>query len=402
MRMETYIRKSLGMKAHRVTAVREEAGELVAQVERIGRRRLCCGRCGLEAKGTKGHTERSRRWRDLSMGQKWLVIVYWPYRAVCRACGVTTEGVPWSDRWSRLTRRLAEAVALMAKDRDWKATARFFAVNWKTVLTVVKRAVERGLARRRLKPVRWIGIDEVSRKKGHHYLTVVYDLKRHQLLWVGEGRTEETVNEFFTWLGKRRSQRLRVVCMDMWAPYLKAVRTRAPQATVAFDRFHLVRHVSDAVDEVRRSLMRKLKSPFRALVKGTRFVLLKNPWNLTPRQKQQLNALVRSNSPLSRAYYLKEDFQRFFDYLREGWARKHLEHWLRWASHSRLRPFQRLAQMVREHLDGILAWTWIGVTNGALEGMNNKIKLLSHRAFGFRNVENYRSAIYHCCANLPM
>jgi len=401
MRMETYIRKSLGMKAHRVVRVREEADVLVGEVERCAHRKLRCGRCGLEAKGTKGRVEGPRRWRDLSMGRKWLVIAYWPYRVVCAVCGVSVEGVPWAERWARVTRRLAEAVAAMTKDRDWKATAAHFALNWKTVLSAVKRTVERGLAKRRLKAIRWIGMDEVSRKKGHHYLTLVYDLERQQLLWVGEGRSEETVKGFFAWLGLRRCRHLKVVCMDMWRPYLNAVREGAPQATVAFDRFHLVRHLNEAVDDVRRGLVRKLKAPFRALVKGTRFVLLKNPWNLTPRQRQQLNALVRQNSPLSRAWYLKEDFQRFFDYTREGWARKHLDHWLQWAARSRLAPFKKLARLVREHLDGILAWTKIRVTNGALEGMNNKVKLVSHRAFGFRNVEHYKMAIYHCCANLP-
>jgi len=329
------------------------------------------------------------------------VVLYWPWRVVCPACGVTTEGVPWAQRWSRITHRLAEAVALMAKDRDWKATAACFALDWKTVLSAVRRAVERGLAKRKLRPVRWIGIDEVSRKKGHHYLTLSYDLERHRLLWVGEDRREETVNGFFGWLGRRRSRNLAVVCMDMWAAYLNAVRTHAPQAVVAFDRFHLVRHLNKAVDEVRRSLVRKLHSPLRAQIKGTRFVLLKNPWNLAPSQRQQLNALVRQNSPLSRAWYLKEDFQRFFDYVREGWARQHLEHWLRWASRSRLAPFKRFAALVREHFEGILAWTKVRVTNGALEGLNNKVKLVAHRAFGFRNLENLKIAIYHCCAHLP-
>jgi len=401
MRMETYIRKSLGMKAHRVVLVVEEAGQVVAEVERCSHRRLRCGRCGLVAKGTKGRTRGLRRWRDLSMGGKWLVIVYGPYRVVCAVCGVTTERVPWAERWARITRRLAEAVAAMAKDRDWKATASYFALNWKTVVSAVERAVARGLAKRKLRPIHWIGIDEVSRKKGHHYLTLVYDLERSHLLWVGEGRSEETVRGFFTWLGRRRSAHLKAVCMDMWRPYLNAVREHAPHAVVAFDRFHLVRHLNEAVDSVRRRLVRQLKNPGRALIKGTRFVLLKNPWNLTPRQRQQLNALVRANSPLSRAWYLKEDFQRFFDYAKEGWARKHLEHWLQWAVRSRLAPFKVVAHLVREHLDGILAWTTLRVTNGALEGMNNKVKLISHRAFGFRNVEHYKMAIYHCCANLP-
>jgi transposase len=389
------------MKAHRVTRVVEEGSVLVAEVERCAHRKLRCGRCGLTVKGTKGRVEAARRWRDLSMGGKWLVIAYWPCRVVCAVCGVTAEGVPWAERWSRITRRLADAVASMAKDRDWKATARHFALGWKTVLAAVKRTVERGLAKRKLKAIRWIGIDEVSRKKGHHYLTLAYDLERRYLLWAGEGRSEETLKAFFAWLGPRRRRHLKVVCMDMWRPYLNAVREQAPQAVVAFDRFHLVRHLNEAVDEVRRSLVRKLNHPLRALVKGTRFVLLKNPWNLTRKQKRQLNAVVRQNSPLSRAWYLKEDFQRFFDYVREGWAKKHLDQWLHWAARSRLTPFKDLARLIRKHLEGILAWTTIRVTNGALEGMNNKVKLVSHRAFGFRNVEHYKMAIYHCCANLP-
>jgi transposase len=171
---------------------------------------------------------------------------------------------------------------------------------------------------------------------------------------------------------------------------------------VCFDRFHVVHHLGEAVDEVRRSLVRKLAGPEKALIKGTRFVLLKNPWNLTPAQKQSLTALVRTNGPLSRAWYLKEDFQRFWDYLSEGWAEKHLRKWLWWASHSRLEPFQAFARMVRGHLDGILAWTKLRITNGALEGMNNKVKLVSHRSYGFRNDDRYIEAIYHNCGALPL
>lgn len=401
MRMETYIRKGLGMKAHRVVEATETADAVVAHVERIGRRALQCGRCGMEVRQTKGRAERARRWRDLSMAGKWLVIRYRPMRVRCPICGVTTERVPWAERYARITRRLTEAIAAMTKDRNWKETARFFALDWKTVVTAVKRVVARGLAKRKLKPIRIIGIDEVSRKKGHHYLTLVYDLARRRLLWVGEGRTTETVNAFFKWLGKRRAKNLEVVCLDMWQAYLSAVKEHAPQATRVFDRFHVVRHLNQAVDAVRRALWRKLSGPLRRAVKGTRFVLLKNPWNLTPKQKRRLSELVRQNNALSRAYYLKEDFQRFWDYVYEGWAKKHMKHWLWWASHSRLEPFKDFARMVRDHLDGILAWTKARVSNGALEGTNNKVKLVSHRAFGFRNAENYKVAIYHVCGNLP-
>lgn len=401
MRMETYIRKSLGMKSHFVVAVTEGKTELVAHVEPFRRRYLRCGSCGSEVKSRRGPTERPRRWRDLSMGDKWLVIEYWPWRVRCPRCGIRTEKVPWAEPRCRITRRLAQAVALMAKDRSWQKTAAFFGLNWKTVTAVVKRAVARGLTKRKLKTIRVIGIDEVSRKKGHHYLTLVYDLARGQLLWVGEERKEETLEQFFAWLGKRRSRNLEVACMDMWKPYLNVVRRRAVKATIVFDRFHVVQHLNKAIDEVRRSLWRKLAGALRQAVKGTRFVLLKNPWNLTPKQKRQLSVIVRSNSPLSRAYYLKEDFRRFWDYVYEGWAKKHMKQWLWWASHSRLEPFKEFARMIRDHLQGILAWTKLRVSNGALEGMNNKVKLVSHRAYGFRNVENYKAAIYHVCGNLP-
>ena len=148
--------------------------------------------------------------------------------------------------------------------------------------------------------------------------------------------------------------------------------------------------------------IRKLRGPTKALIKGTRFVLLKNPWNLTPKQKRSLSSLVRSNHPLARACYLKEDFQRFWDHLHETWAWRHLDQWLWWASHSRLEPFKVFAKMIRKHKAGILAWTKLRISNGMLEGMNNKVTLVSHRSYGFRNDDRHIEAIYHDCAGLPL
>jgi transposase len=331
-----------------------------------------------------------------------LVLAYTARRVVCPKCGVRVERVPWADRWSRVTKSLTRAVATLARKTDLSTVATQYRVNWKTVASIIRRVVDWGLSRRRQRPLRVLGIDEVSRKRGHRYLTLVYDLERGELVWIGKDRTKATVERFFDALGWRRSRTIKAVCMDMWAPYLDVVEKRAPQATVCFDRFHVVRHLNAAVDEVRRSLVRKLAGPDKALVKGTRFVLLKNPWNLTPKQKQSLQALVRGNSPLSRAWYLKEDFQRFWDYVREGWAERHLDKWLWWASHSRLKPFKDFARLIRKHREGILAWTKLRISNGELEGMNNKVKLVSHRSYGFRNDDRYIEAIYHNCARLPL
>ena len=401
MRLEHGIRRWLGLSAHYVREIRETPEGLTAEVEAIEGRRPRCGRCGRKVERTKGRTRR-RMWRDLKIRHLPLIIAYTPRRVVCPQCGVRVEQVPWAERWSRVTRSLSRAVAELTRRTDLSTVAEPFGLNWKTVAGIIHTVVRWGLAQRRKRPLRVLGIDEVSRKKGHQYLTLVYDLERGELVWVGKDRTAATVAAFFDELGPRRSRNLQAVCMDMWRPYLEVVRRRAGQATVCFDRFHVVRHLNAAVDPVRRALVRKLAGPARVLVKGTRFVLLKNPWSLTPRQKQSLSALVHRNHPLSRAWYLKEDFQRFWDYVSEGWAQRHLQQWLRWASRSRLEPFKDFARMIREHLNGILAWTRLRISNGALEGMNNKVKLVSHRSYGFRNDDRYIEAIYHNCGALPL
>jgi transposase len=400
MRMETYIRKSLGMKAHWVTEVVETEEGWVARVDRFGNRRLRCGHCGGETRMTRGR-RRERRWKDLSLRDKAFWIVYRPFRVFCPRCGLRVEKVPWARRWERVTQALAQAIALLAKKLSFKEVAEYFGLDWKVVATVVKRVVEEGLKLRKVKTLHILGIDEVSRKKGHRYLTLVYDLKRGKLLWVGLDRKQETLDEFFRWLGKRRARTLRAICLDMWAPYLASVQHHAPQATLVFDRFHVVQHLNRAIDEVRRAEVRRLAHQEGIDLKKTRFILLKNPWNLTPKEHRRLSYLLKLNLPIVRAYYLKEEFQRFWDYLQEKRAQAHLKQWFWWATHSRLQPIIEFARLVKDHLTGLLAWTKLRISNGALEGMNNKIKLVSHRSFGFRNPQFFMTAIYHCCADLP-
>lgn len=302
--------------------------------------------------------------------------------------------MPWARRWERVTQALAQAVALLAKRLSFKEVAQSFGLDWKVVASVVKRVVEEGLKLRKIQTLHLLGIDEVSRKKGHRYLTLVYDPKRGKLLWVGVDRKQETIDEFFRWLGKRRARTLQAICLDMWAPYLASVQDHAPQATLVFDRFHVVQHLNRALDEVRRAEVKRLAHQEGIDLKKTRFILLKNPWNLTPKERRRLSHLLKLNLPIIRAYYLKEEFQRFWDYLQEKRAQAHLKQWLWWATHSRLQPLIEFARLVKEHLPGLLAWTKLRISNGALEGMNNKIKLVSHRSFGFRNPKFFILAIW--------
>jgi transposase len=332
-----------------------------------------------------------------------LNLCYRPRRVDCPRCGVRVEDFPWAEPWARVTTDLSNAVAVLARELSWQGTARQYGLNWKSVATIVQRAVQYGLKHRARPPVHLIGIDEVSRRKGQVYLTVVYDLARRVLLWVGEDRTEEAVKKFFTEeLGRRRCHTLQVVCMDMWAPYAKLVREHAVNAQILFDRFHIVKHLHEAVDAARLELWRQLTAKERVSLKGTRWLLLKNPWNLNDGQKDRLSTLVRWNTPLVRAWYLKESFQLFWGYKQPWRAEQHLRKWMNSAMRSRLEPFKKFVRMLRSHLDGVLAWTKTRLSNGAVEGMNNKIKSISHRSFGFRTAKNFIAAIYHCCARLPL
>jgi len=400
--IETFIRKQLHLKAHTVTKVEETDEYMLVHIDRLGKRLLRCGVCRqrcLEVHDIR----REREWRDLSMRKLPLKLRYRPRRVECPRCGVRVEDFPWAEPWARVTTALSNAVAGLARELSWKGTAREYGLNWKSVATIVKRAVQYGLKHRKRPPVHAIGIDEVSRRKGQVYLTVVYDLERRVLLWVGDNRTEEAVRPFFTKeMGPRRCRTLQVVCMDMWAAYAKLVRDHAVNAQILFDRFHIVKHLNEAVDAARRDLWRQLTTKERVSFKGTRWLLLKNPWNLSSGQKERLSTLVRWNSPLVRAWYLKESFQLFWTYKQPWRAKQHLLKWMNSAMRSRLEPFKKFVGMLRSHLDGVLAWTKTRLSNGAVEGMNNKIKSISHRSFGFRTAEAFIAAIYHCCARLPL
>src|SRR5215471_1378021 len=235
MRVETFLRRQLGLTAHTVTKVEETEKFLIVHIDRLGSRLLRCGVCRQRCR--KVHSmRRTREWRDLSMRKLPLKLRYRPRRVKCPRCGVRVEDFPWAKPWARVTTALANGVAVLARELSWQGTARQYGLDWKSVASIVRRAVDYGRRHRKRPPVHVIGIDEVSRRKGQVYLTVVYDLERRVILWVGDDRTEEAVRPFFTEeLGPRRCRTLPVVCMDMWAAYAKLVRAHAPHAEILFD-----------------------------------------------------------------------------------------------------------------------------------------------------------------------
>lgn len=400
MRLSQLLRVHLRLQVHCVVRVRQRRGGTIeVHLRRIGHRLLRCGRCGRKARFRS--LMDARRWQDLPLLGHRLVIVYAPSRVACPKCGVRVERLPWATPWARVTRPLARVVARLTRKLCWKDVAEEHGLNRKTVVGVVRWAVAYGLKRRKLKRVRVLGVDEVSRRKGQKYFSLFYDLKREILLWIGEDRTEATTRAFFDWFG-RRARSLRAVCLDMWAPYVSVIRERAPKAVLVFDRFHLIKHLNEAVDEVRRVMVRTLSGEARKTIKGSRYLWLTNPWNLRPEQQVRLRELVRQHLPITKAYLLKEAFRRFWAYRERGWAQRFLRSWFWMATHSRLAPMRDFAWLLRRHEAGLLAWIDLRISNGAVEGMNNKIKLVAKRAYGFRTSSHFKLAIYHCCAGLPL
>jgi transposase len=290
----------------------------------------------------------------------------------------------------------------MAKLLAWDVVARMFRISWNTVRSAVKQAVDYGLAHRKLGQVLYIGIDELSRRKGHRYVTNVYDLDQKRLLWSGEGRKKETLEEFFTMHGEALKSTLTAVCCDMWQPYIDIIQTHVPEdVVVVFDKFHIIQHLHQAVDTVRKEEARELRKDHPDLLKKTRYLWLKKPENLTDKQQARLGYLEKLNLKINRAYLLKEAFREFWNYRRKGWAKRFLHKWFWWATHSRLKPLRDFAWMLRDHQEGVLNYFKARITNGIVEGMNNKAKAIAHRCYGFRTETNYILALYHNLGELP-
>jgi transposase len=255
----------------------------------------------------------------------------------------------------------------------------------------------------RLDDLRNIGIDEFSYRRHHRYLTVVVDHDRRRVVWAAPGRSAKTLETFFDELGPERCQAIEAATIDMAAGYIKALAERVPEAQVVFDRFHVQRLASDAVDAVRREQLRELRGTDegRALFHA-RFALLKNPWNLKPKEHDKLATIQQTNEPLYRAYLLKETLAQALGQRDVSRARRGLRDWLSWASRSKLKPFVRVARTIRKHFDGILAYVRLRLTNGVVEGFNNRLRMIARRAYGFHGPGPLAAMLFLCCGGITL
>lgn len=401
MLVEQIIRETLELQGFRIASVEKNSFELLVTIVPDLRYHPRCGRCNTP--GDYRDTQDERRFRHVPVWGIPVTLVYAPCRVTCPRChSVLVENMPWAAGKRRMTKAFAVTIAIWAKMLPWLQVARLFKCSWCTVAASVSYVVTFGLARRDLSDITHIGIDEISRKKGHVYLTNVYDLKTGTLIWSGEGRTKDTLNSFFAFFGEERTSKLEGICCDMWPSFFETVKAKAPLATLVFDKFHIVRQLTEAVDKVRRQEINDKGKEHKDLLAGTRYLWLKNPWNLTDKQKNSLSFLETLNLNIHRAYLLKESFRDFWQSDSKETAVKFLGQWFKWAMESKIKPMQDFALLLIRHEENILTYFDMPISNGAVEGLNNKAKVISHRAYGFRSAKNYVLNLYHCMGNLPM
>jgi len=399
MRATTLLRRTTNLKDTRFTRVRFNKEGIVAEVAPAWRSARCPG-CGVQRPGYDRRP--SRQWRHLDMAGMKLVLEYNPRRVDCKKCGVVVEQVPWASAGSRHTRPFEDMIGYLAQRCDKTTIANMMRIAWATVGSIIERVVARHGLKDRLADLVYIGVDEISYRRHHNYLTVVIDHFRGEVVWAHPGKSADTLKAFFDELGEERCGQIEAVTVDLAGGYIKAITEASPAAKLIFDRFHIQRLAHDALDEVRRDEVRQAEeSGDRSSLKKTRWALQKNPWNLTRFESEKLAELQRSNKRLYRAYLLKEALVGVLDRRQVNVARRKLKEWLAWAGRSRLAPFKKLARTIRSRMEGILEYVRYGcLSNGRSEGINRKIRTITTRSYGFHGAASLIAMITLCCSGI--
>lgn len=408
MRVSAAFSSLLVLEGVHVRGVRFERDRVVVAVA-LRRRRLVCPRCSFSTPHRHDIRSVDSDWRHLDLGVWRLEIRARLRRLVCPTHGVLTEAVPFARYRSDFTRDFEALVAWLATRTDKTTITRLVRIHWRTVGRVIERVGADELDRDRLERLFEIGIDEVSWRKGQRYLTLVTDHHRGRVVWGAEGASAATADLFFDELGAQRSAQIQAISMDMGPGYAKSARAdnHAPQAVICIDSFHVAKLGGEALDEVRREYWNELRSlgdqDAAKRFKDARWALLKRPENLTDRQAQTLRALKAAGGKVARAYALKEALRAIFapgltvDDVAELLAR-----FCSRASRSRMAPFVRLAKTIRRHRDGILAAVRLGLTNARAEALNNKVRLITRRAYGFHSANAALALVLLTCGPITL
>ena len=353
-----------------------------------------CSACGSREVISRGHAE--RRFRSLPIGRRTTAVVLPIPRVECTACGrVRQVKVPFADPRRSYTRSFERYVLELSRSMTIRDVAHHLDIGWDTVKDIQKRDLSRRYAKPKLKHLRALAIDEIAVAKGHRYLTVVMDLESGAVVFVGDGKGADALKPFWKRL-RPSGAKIEAVAMDMSAAYRSAVSIHLPRAVIVFDHFHVVKLFNDKLSDLRRQLYREATDvQHKAVLKGTRWLLLKNAENLDEEkdEKSRLQEALKLNEPLATAYYLKEDLRRFWEQPGKRFATTFLDGWIRRAEASGIKVLQQMARTLAAHRSGLLAYYDVMISSGPMEGTNNKIKTMKRQAYGFRDLEFFKLKI---------
>jgi transposase len=360
-----------------------------------------CPECGRECSIHDCAPERT--WRHLDTMQFTTLIRARTPRADCPEHGVKTMQVRWAAPQGRFTLLFERfAVEVLLASASVSQACVLLGIGWDTAQEIMRRAVQRGLERRQLERLKYLGMDEKSFRRGQSYVTLLTDLEESRVLDVVEERTVEAASQLWDTLSPEQKQGVEAVAVDMWEPFIQTIQTQVPDADIVHDKFHVSKYLGEAVDKVRRQEHKELLAQGDETLKGTRQLWLYNPQNFSPEQAEEFSALKDLQLKVARAWAAKELFSKFWEYRQEGWARRFFKDWFGWVSRSRLKPVVEVAQMLKRHLDNLLTYLKHHITNAVTEGLNSKIQSLKGAARGFRNFRNYRIRILFFCGKLNL
>jgi transposase len=338
--------------------------------------------------------------RDLGCGDKRVYLEFEVRRVACLQCGaVKTERLEWLADNPFYTKRFGQYIGRRCETASISAIAREFHLDWKTVKQLEQQYLQAKLKKHPVAGPRVIGIDEFAIRKGHYYRIVISDLERRRPIWFGgSDRSEQSLNTFYQWLGPKRCGRIQLAVMDMWKPFANATTAMAPQAAILYDKFHVMRHLGEALDAIRKSEYAKLSGADRKFIKGQKYNLLSNREHLSLKGKQALALLLKANKRLNTAYILKESYDQLWDYRSEPWARKFFDNWTAALKGQQLKPYEKFARMIESHWAGIAAYCKPEnkVSLGFVEGLNNKIRVIQRRAYGLKDEDYFRLKVLTC------
>jgi transposase len=354
----------------------------------IDAQKTVCSACGKVCRSL--YDKRWRRARDLSCGDREVYLDFQMRRVKCKTCGVTNEKLDFLAANTKYTLRFAMQIGGLCRAMTIKDVARLMHLDWHAVKDLDKIYMREQLRVAGPPKSSVIGVDEISIRKGHTYRIVVSDLEARRAIWFGgTGRTEADMDLFYAFLGKENSQRIRLAMMDMWKPFRKSTQRHAPQASILFDKFHILKHLGDALDGIRRSEYKRVTGDDRSFIKGQRYVLLSRRKNLTDDRRKNLERLLQANARLNVAYLLREQFEQLWDYADATDARTFFDAWRDQLRGQDLMPYEKFAAMIDNHWEGIAAYRQPThkIPLGFVEGFNNKIRVPQRRAYGLPDEE---------------